>query len=118
MPDHVLDPDSIAALNSVAPDDGGAFLRELLDIFLADTPNRLAEISRSLEAGDFPTLTRAAHSIKGSAGNFGARALVEAAWRLEMAARSKNRALAQDLVAPLEQEFGKVRSAMEALRGP
>lgn len=116
MPDQVLDPESIAALNSVSPGDGGAFLRELLDIFLADTPNRLLEISRSLEAGDFPTLTRAAHSIKGSAGNFGAHDLVNVAWSLEKAARAGDRTASAQLVAPLAAEFGRVRVAMEALR--
>ena len=117
MPDQVLDPESIAALNSVAPGDGGAFLRELVDIFLTDTPRRLAEISRSLESGDFATLSRAAHSIKGSAGNFGAHGLVERAWNLERAARAGDRTASPQLATLLVTEFERVRIAMEALRG-
>lgn len=111
----VLDPESIAALNAVAPDDGGAFLRELIDIFLADTPERLRELAQSLSTSDTATATRAAHSIKGAAGNFGARPLAEIARRVEMLAKEGNLAGAQQLTPELEREFARVKTAMEAL---
>lgn len=112
----VLDPSAIAALNSVVPDDGGEFLRELLDIFLADTPKRLEEIDSSLAAADIPTLTRAAHSIKGSSSNFGATALVSVAKEIELSAKAGDLAKARELRPVLQQEFERVRAAMNSLR--
>ena len=44
---------------------------ELLESYLADTPNRLAEIGRFLESPDQTSLKRAAHSLKGSSSIFG-----------------------------------------------
>jgi HPt (histidine-containing phosphotransfer) domain-containing protein len=115
-PEPVLDPESIAALNAVSPDDGGAFLRELIDIFLADTPVRIGEVISSLERADAPTLTRAAHSIKGAAGNFGARQLAAVALEVETAAKRADFAGARARLGALESEFAQVKSAMEALR--
>lgn len=113
----VLDPESITALNAVSPDDGGAFLRELIDIFLTDTPQRLAEIRASLAQPDATTLTRASHSIKGAAGNFGARALARVAQQIEAHAKTPDFAAAAGLLGDLENEFARVKTAMESLRG-
>ena len=71
----VLDPTVIESLRALSPDDGGEFLREIIGIFLSDTPERLAELDQSLGAGDQVKFTRAAHSIKGSAANVGTAAL-------------------------------------------
>lgn len=112
-----LDPEAIAALNSVSPDDGGAFLRELIDIFLADTPQRFNEIHVSLAQRDAPTLMRAAHSIKGAAGNFGARDLARQAQQIETYAKTADFAAAESLLPALETEYSRVKAAMESLRG-
>ncbi|MBA3849380.1 MAG: hypothetical protein C0502_05220 [Opitutus sp.] len=111
-----LDPDAIAALKAVSPDDGGAFLNELIGIFLADTPQRLAEIRDCLGKGDATTLTRAAHSIKGAAGNFGARRLAAAAYQIEQQGKTVNLAAIPPLLPALDAEFAAVKAEMEALR--
>lgn len=112
----VLNPDAIAALQSVSPDDGGQFFNELIDIFLADTPARLQEITAGLEKGDAPLVMRAAHSIKGSAGNFGATDLAHASYAIEQAARNADLAAAATGVAPLQMHYEKVKAALEAAR--
>ena len=114
--DPALDPDAIAALNAVSPDDGGAFLRELIDIFLADTPQRFNEIHTSLARNDAPTLTRAAHSIKGAAGNFGARELARQAQQIESHAKAADFPGVSSLLPALESEYARVKAAMESLR--
>ncbi|MDE3085062.1 MAG: Hpt domain-containing protein, partial [Verrucomicrobiota bacterium] len=75
MAEPILDPEALNNLRSLDPDGGDAFLREVTGIFLEDTPKRLAELDRSLTAGDAPTFIRAAHSIKGASANLGATAL-------------------------------------------
>jgi HPt (histidine-containing phosphotransfer) domain-containing protein len=110
-----IDPAAIAQLREINPDDGGEFVRELVGIFLADTPQRIAEIESSLAAADAKTLTRAAHSIKGSAGNFGATALAAAALGIENQGKASDLAGAQGALPHLKFEYDKVRVALEAV---
>ncbi len=114
--DNVLNADAIAALKSVSPDDGGEFFNELVDIFLADMPLRLTEIETSLANGDGPTLQRAAHSIKGSSGNFGATALAESAHKIELLSKAGQLDAARAEFALLAAEFAKVISALAEVR--
>src|SRR6202795_1167561 len=62
-------------------------LRELVRLFLADCPRRLAEIKEAIRRGDAGALGRAAHALKGSVGNFAAKNAFAAAQRLEIMSR-------------------------------
>lgn len=79
----VIDPQSIENLRALNPGDNDEFLREIVGIYLEDTPQRFSELDRSLATGDNPTFTRAAHSIKGSSANVGAMVVRAAAEALE-----------------------------------
>lgn len=111
-----LNPEALAALQAVSPEDGGQFFNELIDIFLADTPGRIAEISAGLAQGDAAAVMRAAHSIKGSAGNFGADPLARGALAIEHAARQADLATAAACLAELQHEYARVQAALEAAR--
>lgn len=113
----VLDPVAIAGLRSVAEGDGGAFFRELVDIFLTDTPKRFVELEQALAAGDFATARRAAHSVKGSAGNFGAAALVRAAFRAESEAKAGRGDAVRDTLPAFRAEYARVEAALREMRG-
>src|SRR5262249_1113785 len=63
--------------------DDRALLKELIGLFLAECPRWLAAIREAIRQGDAAELRRAAHSIKGTVGTFGAPAAFEAAQRLE-----------------------------------
>ncbi len=73
--------------------------REVLGLFLEDCPRLLAEARTAIEASDGPALRRAAHTLKGSAGNFAAAGVVAAAERLESSGRSGSRGEVSDLDA-------------------
>jgi HPt (histidine-containing phosphotransfer) domain-containing protein len=60
---------------------------ELIDVFLADTPQMLAEIRAALAASAAVVVQRAAHSIKASSASLGAQPLVGACSMLEALAR-------------------------------
>jgi len=111
----VIDPDAIANLRELNPDDGGEFLREILGIFLEDTPKRLAELDASLAAGDAPKFSRAAHSIKGSSGNLGALALREVAGQLEQRSQQAGLGDVAGLVASLKVEYVRAESELKKL---
>src|SRR4051812_5684758 len=70
-PAPTIDPQALEGLRELNPDDP-AFLRELIDLFIADVGERFAEIDRALATADANLLLRAAHTIKGSCSNFGA----------------------------------------------
>ena len=111
----VLDPNAIAELRSLNPDDNDEFLREIAGIFLDDTPQRIAELDQSLAAGDVPTFARAAHSIKGSSSNLGANALRAVAEDLENRVHAGGLGDVQGLVAQVKAEFARARAELAAL---
>ena len=112
-----LDPQAIADLRALNPDDV-SFLRELIQIYLDDSPKQIAEIEQSLAQGDAPRLTRAAHSLKGSSANFGASRLRAVSEQIETLGRQ---GLLRDVPAQLPElkaGFEQVRADLEALISP
>jgi HPt (histidine-containing phosphotransfer) domain-containing protein len=112
----MLDPAAIENLRSISPDDGGEFLRELIDIFLADTPLRLAELELACTAGNAKAVTRAAHSLKGSSGAFGATHFTQLAAQLEISSRTGDLTAARDGLSHLRGEFARLLPAFAQLK--
>jgi PAS domain S-box-containing protein len=80
-----------------------AFQRELLEVFLEDTYLHLKEIKTALAGGDWVTLARYAHQIKGSSATVAIRKMPEVAARLERQAKDKQLLQASELVTQLEE---------------
>lgn len=110
-----IDPEAINNLRTLNPDDDDAFLKDIIGIFLEDTPERITELKQSLKAYDQPKFTRAAHSIKGSASNLGARFVRAAAEKLEHQSRNSGLDGLDDLVAGLESEFATAKAELEKI---
>lgn len=116
MPDETLiDPEAIENLRALNPDDGDAFLRDIVGIFLEDTPERLSELRESLANADQVRFTRAAHSIKGSASNLGAAQLRAIAEKLEHQSRSQGLGSVNALLAELTAKFEETKAELERL---
>lgn len=81
---------------------------ELVEVFLEDLPERLQEIEAALAAGDAETLSRAAHTLKGSVGNFAAHAAYETAFELET--------LAKQGTEGADQVYAKLGAQIELLK--
>ena len=113
----VIDPQAIENLRALNPGDNDEFLREIVGIFLEDTPQRLVELDESLAAGDAAKFTRAAHSIKGSSANLGAAALRSAAEKLEHRSRTGGLGDVTALVAEVKQEFTRAQVELAKLAG-
>ena len=60
-------------------------------------------------------MERAAHTLKGAAGNFGARGVVAAAQHLEEMGRAGEMGEAESVCAGLEVEMGRLKEALGAL---
>jgi HPt (histidine-containing phosphotransfer) domain-containing protein len=109
-----LDPAAIAALRDLNSGDD-SFFQDLVQIFLDDSPQRIAEIEQSLVKGDARQLTLAAHSLKGSSANFGAAQLRALSEQLELLGRQGSLGDAPAQLLALKDEFVRVRAALEAL---
>ena len=109
-----LDPAALAALRELNPGDD-SFFQDLIQIFLDDSPQRIAEIEQSLLKGDVRQLTLAAHSLKGSSSNFGAGRLRALSEQLELLGRQGPLGDAPGQLLALKNEFARVRTALEAL---
>jgi HPt (histidine-containing phosphotransfer) domain-containing protein len=110
-----IDLDAIANLKDLNPGDGGEFLKEIVNIYIEDTPKRIDELKVSLAAGDVKSFTRAAHTIKGSSANVGAQVLKSMGERLESLSRTEGLANVAPLIAGCEAEFAKVTVELRAL---
>jgi HPt (histidine-containing phosphotransfer) domain-containing protein len=94
-------------------------LKELIGLFLDECPRRMAEIREAITRRDATRLQLAAHTLKGSVGNFGAREATEAALRLEAVGRDRDWARAGEAWAALEEAIGRLKPAMaEVFQAP
>jgi HPt (histidine-containing phosphotransfer) domain-containing protein len=112
-----LNPQAIQALRDLSPEGGDEFLRELIVIFLADTPQQLAELEAALARQDATKVTRAAHTIKGSSGNFGAGEFARLALAIEMHGKANDLAAAAAALPGFKAEFARVAAALNQLAG-
>ena len=111
----IIDPQVIKNLRALNPDDNGEFLREIIAIYLEDTPLRIAELDESLAAGDVSRFARAAHSVKGSSANLGATRLRDAADKLENEARKNGLTAVGPLVAEVRSHFDGAAAELRKL---
>jgi len=96
---------------------GADFLVELIDVYLADTPNRLVLLRQAIEGGDAETCVREAHTLKSSSANLGALELSASAKEMEAAGRAGRTMSLADEIGRFESQFAAVKAALEALRG-
>jgi HPt (histidine-containing phosphotransfer) domain-containing protein len=90
-------------------------LSEIVRLFLADYPQRLAEIKQAIGRGDGVAVARAAHTLKGSVGNFAAEKAVVAAQSVEDVGKSGNFTTAEQAFLTLESELKLVGARLRKL---
>ncbi len=94
------------ALANVAGD--REILKELIEIWLRQTPRLSSDIIRAVQIENPDELHLAAHTLKGSLQLFGMDTAASVAAALENAGRTKNLAGGADLVHQLETELALV----------
>ena len=82
-----LNMEVIDELLALSDDGDPELLVDLIEMYLADGPTKLAAIESGIAAGDWERVERAAHSLKGSAGNLGATQVLAASDRIQNACR-------------------------------
>jgi len=105
--------DEAAALERIGGD--RALLAEIAVLFVQEYPELLQKIRAGVTSRDATLVERNAHSLKGSAANFGAYACVEAALDIERQAKSGNLEPVPEMLAILEARLAVLHREMAAL---
>jgi HPt (histidine-containing phosphotransfer) domain-containing protein len=95
---------------------GAEFVGELVDTFLTEAPNMLADLRRALDASDAERFRRVAHSLKSNSNTFGATSLAAMARNLELGGFSVARAGNGEPLSALANEYTKVAKALTELK--
>jgi HPt (histidine-containing phosphotransfer) domain-containing protein len=111
----VLDPAVLATLRQLTVPGEPDVLTQVLTLFLEEVPPRIARLRNAWASGNIEEMQRAAHSLKGSAGNIGAQSMFEVCRQLDGLGRSGSLEAAATLIDALDDEFARVQTEIRRL---
>jgi GAF domain-containing protein/CheY-like chemotaxis protein/HPt (histidine-containing phosphotransfer) domain-containing protein len=91
-----------------------AFVAELIEQFVTDSPALVKAARQGLEAGDADEVRRAAHTLKSNAATFGANELADRSSRLEAAARAGELGEGPAQIDAIDDELERVHAALRS----
>jgi CheY-like chemotaxis protein/HPt (histidine-containing phosphotransfer) domain-containing protein len=115
----IIDPVVIAGLRQLRLPGKPDPLAELIDLFVREAPAQLETMAKAIASNDPQSLARtlsASTSLKGSAGNLGARNLAALCDEIEQVAKMALLADAAPVLDKAREEFARVRDALEKLK--
>ncbi|MCK5147501.1 response regulator [bacterium] len=92
-----------------AVDGDTVLLKELIQEFIDEIPNQLAELKAVLNEQDAMQVERKAHSLKGAVGNFGANTAFNLAYELENLGKQDRLEDADAVLGQLENELNQFK---------
>jgi len=108
--------DAIDWLAAIAHLEGDVeLLKEIAAMFLEQCPSLVSRMREAVAGMDPVEIERAAHTIKGSVGNFSAKAAFDAAMQLEKIGRDGTLDQAEAARVKLEDELERLKPALAAL---
>ncbi len=113
---NALDKNVLDELLSFASDGDPDLLLDLIQMFLDDSPSKVSAVREGLETGDFEKAERAAHSLKASSGNLGARIVQDICEQLQVLTRGRKMNESLELAPRLEQSYAAAASELQKLR--
>jgi two-component system, sensor histidine kinase and response regulator len=90
----------------------GDIIPRLVEIFLDTAPHDIEKAVAALRSSQATDLEEAAHKLKGSCSNLGAARLRDLCQQLEKLGRDGSLQTAPELLASVEEEFGRVRTEL------
>jgi PAS domain S-box-containing protein len=107
-----LDPAVLAELRQFQGEGQLDIVQELAEAFQFETPPLLETLRQAVAEGQHEQLKRAAHNLKGSSHNLGARTMTALSAELETIGKNGTVEGAAELVSRLEQEYQRVCRAL------
>jgi HPt (histidine-containing phosphotransfer) domain-containing protein len=95
----IIDYAVVERLKELAPKDDATFLKNLIEMFSSQVATLVIELEDLTNSGDLDSVHKAAHKLKGSSANMGAKRLAECCKKIELLSRDKN---ANDLINEIE----------------
>jgi HPt (histidine-containing phosphotransfer) domain-containing protein len=108
--ENLLDLATIAELRNLPASNGVSMLQELVGLFLEAAPQRIAQISQSINDG--PMLAFHAHALKSMGLSLGVKRIVELSQKLEDLGRTRNVHAAPAMLQELETAFAQTQAQL------
>lgn len=116
-PEDRVDEEILDELFLIMGDSGSEGLVKACDLFLSGVPSRLAEVQAAVADARFQDAAQGAHSLRGSAGAFGARRLSALTVTLERLCCERDVPGATALLDEMQAEFRIFRAILVARLG-
>ncbi len=114
--DQVLDHARLEHLRGLQDESQPSLVRELIDMFLQDSPGHVLRLAESVNLADFDGLRRHSHRFLSATQNIGAARLSALCMELEKLARQGELGAAPALVLEVSAERDRVHEALAATR--
>jgi len=114
---NALDMSIVEELLSFADDGDPELLVDLIQMFLQDGPSKVRAITEGLEEGNLEKVERAAHSLKGTSGNLGARYLQDSCEKMQIASRQNEIDEVRKITPSIVSQYAEVEIALRDLLG-
>jgi CheY-like chemotaxis protein len=108
-----VDTSMLGDLIALSPESGANLAEEIIELFYGEAPARLAQLQAGVEKGDPVAITRAAHALKGGAGNLGAVGLAGLCAEVERLSREGEVGSCAPLIALIRAELPAIRPRLE-----
>jgi two-component system, sensor histidine kinase and response regulator len=108
-----IDRNALDIIASLQPPGSENILRKVISSYLDSSLALTRSVREAVKGTDFDALHRAAHTLKSSSASLGALVFSEICKDLEMMGRDKTIEGAKDRLRALEQEYERVREALE-----
>ncbi|MBL8398401.1 MAG: response regulator [Candidatus Accumulibacter sp.] len=116
-PDETLiDHGALDNIRQLPGTDGNRLVDRVIDAYIKDTPLRLSQLQAANLAGDLQALRKAAHTLKSASANVGAKRLSRLCQEIEESARNGHFDGILERLTSVNDEFPRVRVALDALR--
>lgn len=102
----------ISALRGLTQGNNG-LLVEIITVFLSNVEENLAELEVAMDKNDVKGVEFFAHSIKGSAGQFKARAMFDLAYEMELLARDGQLATVPEKLSEIAAIYTEMKPMLE-----
>ena len=109
-----VDAQTISSLREMSADDGPNILAELIETFFENAPRLFVAAREALSTDSAENLSAAAHSLKGSCSNFGAKEMEKLCGQLERDAKSDKPEILSVLLESIDKEYQRVHAALSA----
>jgi HPt (histidine-containing phosphotransfer) domain-containing protein len=104
-----------ATLDNLVSATDAEFVAELIEAFLEDSPELIAQLKQSQNDNEPAVFQRAAHTLKSNGASFGAMQLAELAKELEMVGKSGDLSQVAEKILALETEYALVETELKAI---